>query len=366
MKTLPCYAFGLAPSAVSERVAAMCNKADVVGGTDFSKFDGSIGVILRLMEITVYLRLFKPERARVLAKLYSELSHLRARCSLGTVYDTDNSRCSGGPDTSISNTLSNMFTTFVSFRCSTSDGTFMDADEAFARMMEGLFGGDDGLTPALQEAAYSKACKMLGLVAKLDLVHRGQMGVSFLARIYGPDVWHNDPSNCADIRRQLGKLHVCVSRPDNVSPEEILSEKMIGFALTDANTPILGPFAKKVMELSPNYVLDIDSANNNVSYLARQGMATYADSDTVVFHNEPREWYKTYVANALPEFNQDAFLDWVRGASSVSELLTAPRFSPEHALVVHPEYATHINGAPISFGTFPPQPPKPEAKIKRG
>lgn len=317
--SIACYVFGQVPSEVCTRVVRTCSIADSVAKTDFSRFDGTISEVSRHLERSLLYRLFPTTYHAELEDLHQAQYNLFAICTLGTRYETGFARGSGSPETSAFNSIINMYATFVGHRKTRMpSGNYMDADTAFARMNRGVYGGDDGLSPDLDGKAYNSACNDLGLKVKNALVFRGEFGIDFLARIYGEGVWYGDRSNCCDIVRQLSKLHTNVPRPENVPPETILTEKLMSFYITDRNTPIIGTFAKKVIELAGP--IDIDT--RHLTWLASQAKDGVPYSDT--FCNFQADWYLGYVTAALPEFNFELFEDWIYSCTSLTQCLSPP------------------------------------------
>jgi hypothetical protein len=320
LKCIPAYAFSLSPAAVAQRVASLCTLAMTVCLTDFSRFDGTISPALRTFELALLFRLFAPEHHASIEELHRAQYNLFVVCSLGTRYELGTARGSGSPETSAFNSLCNMFATYLGHRMSPgSNCRYMTPDEAWERTMRGMYGGDDGLSPDIHVPSYVRATSALGLTVKAVNLNKGDWGVEFLARVYGPQVWYGDSANCADLPRQLSKLHVTPRRPDNVTNCQKLVDKMAGFALTDANTPILGPFAVKTMRLAAG-VLDPDEAH--MSYLARASW--YEHEEPAVFDNPDRDWYSEYVDRCLPDFDHAKFTAWLDAAVTLDDLLSAP------------------------------------------
>lgn len=345
------YAFGKSPEEITTRVAEICVLARWMVETDFTRFDGSIGVPFRIMEVIVFMLLLHPDYKATFSELYEAHHHQIAVGTYGTVVETENTQLSGDMMTSLANTLRNMFVTFVAFRCTRVGGAYMDADSAWEETKKGIYGGDDGLTPNVSKPAYEKACAMLGLKAKIKVSQRGEMGVTFLARVYGPDVWTGDTSNCADLPRQLAKLHVCRPRPANVTPQQILTEKMLGYYMTDYNTPIVGEIARRAI----GYQNMANFTTEETSYLA---LAEEFDisSHGEKFHNFERDWYQAYAEKALPNFDFEQFGNWLDGVDTLEKLLSPPLCQRPSNPEPHPRRDTHVDGRIIrAAATAPPR-----------
>jgi len=312
MKTLPFYAFSKPPTEVDLCVVRTCSNATTVTATDFSRFDGTISEIGRFFESSLLLRAFRPEYHSLISELHRHQYNLTARCTLGTTYQQGTARGSGSPETSAFNSLYNMFATYLAHRTTIIGSGFILPDSAWKLTQLGLYGGDDGLSVNLDVKQYETACTSIGLNVKANPIKHGNFGITFLGRVYGPDVWKGDTSNCADIPRQLAKLHTTHPR-SGVTPEQILVDKMTGFFLTDSNTPIIGPFATKTMFLKGSLI----ATPEETTWLSRQD---------VVFNNPPRDWYYEYLHHCLPHFKIDAFNSWVNSVTTLQELLSSPPF----------------------------------------
>jgi hypothetical protein len=180
-----------------------------------------------------------------------------------------------------------------------------------------MFGGDDGIAADIDTTVYARTCKQMGLKVKAEPLHRGQPGVMFLARVYGPDVWFNDPNSCCDLVRQLSKFHTSVPLPSNISPETKLVEKSRGFALSDGNTPIIGPFVKTVIAKGKAMQEGRPELAPLRPYLSRY-------TETEQYPNEPCEWMEDYVSSL--NFQRERFENWLAGSkrAGLKYLLSPP------------------------------------------
>jgi hypothetical protein len=350
IKKLPCYAFSKSPHEVDEAVVRTCSLNKPVAPTDFSRYDGTISPAARQFESAVLRRSFSPPHHAMIDEIHKLHFNNVARCTLGTTYSQGYARASGGADTSLFNSLFNMFANYVGHRMTPGEiSKFRTPDEAWAWTNYGLYGGDDGLAPNVDVSCYTRACTALGLNVKASLIKVGEPGVNFLGRIYGPSVWTGDLSNCADLPRQLGKLHVTHPRP-GVDHKQILVDKLIGFYHTDRNTPVLGQFATKVFEinqsvLKPNYA--------ETSYYASNAHA----QDQLVFNNPPRDWYMEYARESLKHFNFDKFNEWINTRLTLEECMQAPTFAEIPSVEIPTNVDLVIGHDIVSTA------PKPVAKV---
>jgi hypothetical protein len=322
LKTFKWYAFGCTPAEVAERVARVCESADVnAANTDFSRYDGHISNIIRHLERCILLRAFAPEHHERLAELHSRQYNLRGCTTTGVKYDTDFTRASGSPETSAFNSIDNKFVAFLNFRMTKVNGMFLTPEEAWVK--PGLYGGDDGLTADVQPQVYVKAAASVGLVIEVDPIPKGEEGVMFLARVYSPDVWFGDTNSCCDVMRQLSKVHTTVCLPSSIRPIDKLAEKARAYLLTDENTPIFGEFFKRFSEL---YDLDTLSACPRLIW----GADVPKD---VQYPNFRAEWMDDYVYKCLNGANFPAFRAWLAKCATPEEMLSPP-------LLLEPKPAT--------------------------
>jgi len=205
------------------------------------------------------------------------------------------------------------------------DGVFLEASEAYARL--GVYGGDDGLTAMVAPLVYKRAASTVGQELTVEPVVRGKLGVKFLARVYGPDVWFGDLNNCCDLPRLLSKIHVTVNLPSNITPQMKLLEKVRSYVLSDENTPIVGTFCKAVIALHGTEFKIIPGTEPMRTWLSR-----YDKKDQ--YPNVPAEWMLSYAELSLPDFDYKRFNAWAAAATSYDYLLKPPMFTPPPLLTL--------------------------------
>jgi hypothetical protein len=351
MRLTDWYAFALSPLKVATRVMEVCAKASTVVLTDLSRFDGRVSKVLRLLESTVMLRYFHPVYHRELTELMSSQKNQRAVTTFGIKYNTGDSRASGSAETADFNSFDNAFMAFATLR---EQGR--DSEEAWKTL--GIYGGDDGLTPDANPSIYVRVCAEVGQVLEIDERKRGEAGVTFLAREYGPDVWHGAMDSMCDVKRQISKLHATISLPSNVTPLRKLAEKLYAFYLTDRNTPIIGEIARAFVEGYPDLVPSQVGSLPGVAYyhaLADES-EQYPNRDTAA------QWMEDSVRRSLPGFDRRKLREWLAAvvdSGFAEEFLSPPvMVSLEHTHDV--KRAVVVNGDVV---TPPPTPPaKPSVK----
>lgn len=304
-KAMPWYGFGADPREISARVARLCVNAERhVVKTDYKRWDGHVSPAIAEFERRMMLAFYAPcEHAEILASLDAAQKgeayfQPNVDDGLGLVkYRSPFTRKSGCPFTSVWNTKDNAFIAYTTLRRTKVDGVYLTPAEAWRRL--GIYGGDDGLTPDVDPVLYTKTAASFGQVLEQSVVKRGECYVEFLSRIYGPYVWEGDPNNCCDLRRQLGKVHISATMPANITPLEKYADKIRGFKLSDANTPVIGHLVRLFERLvEPQRELPQQFAKKLIKWTNGP------------FHNERADWMFDYMSSSMPDFNYDQFLDW--------------------------------------------------------
>jgi hypothetical protein len=323
------YAFGMTPREISARVVDVCNAAiKATANTDFHRFDGHGSNNMRELERRALSRAFRPEYKERVLELHKTQYDLKAFTTLGIAYTTDFTRLSGSAETAALNTTVNAFVDYLATRISLPGKPGLTVQEAWKAL--GIYGGDDGHTPDPDVEKMMKAAAMMGHSLDIVPVSKGSFGVSFLARIYGPDVWTGDNNSCCDLPRQLSKFHVTTSLPSNVSPIDKLLEKSRSFLLTDSNTPLIGPYVRKVQEIY-NRPIALNPLTSGM-----RAWNSDANPD-VQYMNEGASWMEDYAFNVLPNVNARQHHDWIDRAHSLQCLLSPPLMQePAQAKTSHP------------------------------
>jgi len=304
MKRFKWYGPGLTPLDASLRVAELALNAEFLNISDFKHMDGTITFVLRLVDSGISLRLFKAHRA-VLNELLKHNVNNRAILPQGTSYQQEAQQASGGFDTSSAQTIRAAFAAFLGYR-----NFGLGPYDAFGKL--GIHTGDDGLDPDLPAVNHQWACGKLGLKLEADIVYRGEPGVNFLARYYSTSVWHGSPDSMCDFKRQISKFHTTLRLPPGVSPEQKLVEKAMAYVATDGNTPVIGEYCKRVLELS--------------SYRPRTplGIGHWWSrfEESVQYPNANADgWMDVELKRNFPEFDRGIFNNWLASAGTIEALL---------------------------------------------
>lgn len=239
LKQCPWYSFGKTPATLAHRLAKIAQQSQFINCTDFSRMDGRKTVITRTLERLFMLRLFHSEHHADIIKQFATKQLSRA-CT--ATYDDESfhynslyAQGSGLPDTSNFNSLDNAYINFIGYY--KQHGDFDIAYECLINLT--MIAGDDTCAGNLDDKSIRNSAQYNGHLLTSNMFKRGESGVNFLARIYGPYLWEGDPNSCTDIIRALAKLHTTVNLPVNLTPFEKLGQKLTSLWYTDQNTPII-------------------------------------------------------------------------------------------------------------------------------
>ncbi len=343
MKTLDWYASGVSNETIALRVADVCSGASYAILTDFSRMDGRVNETVRLLEKTVLLKVFHESCHAELLRVAKTQYQLRGKTKNGVSYDTGFSRCSGSPETAVFNAMLNKFVCFLAHR-------MMQKEVARAYRAPGVYCGDDGVTADTPKDRYERAASAMGQVLTAELVPCGKLGIKFLSRHYGPDVWEGDATSMTSPARALSKFHVTVHMPKSITPDKKLLDKAYALWLNDSNTPVLGDFVDKVVRM-----YGVEKSAKRFQNLNR---IWSANSETR-YPNERADWMYDVFVNELPEFDQTRFHEWLSDCSSLHQLMSPPAFMEAVTPVPKPGI-TEIDGNFLVIEEPRPEDPMPE------
>lgn len=229
------YAFSDEPKNVALKLHNLMVQEGVCVESDFSKFDGSQGLFCKLFETTILKRCFTgTDRIRVI-KLHRKIVLTEFRTMYKIKYNSNGSRLSGSADTSIMNTLLNLYLNYLTYRL-----LGYSIDESFRRL--GLYGGDDGVSVYTDSGKkFEEVCTNIGIGVKM-IVRKDKLNVSFLGRIYPCPA--ESPQSYADPSRVFSKLGFSDSNEARHNPDLALWRKLISLYITDSDHFFWAPFAK--------------------------------------------------------------------------------------------------------------------------
>jgi hypothetical protein len=310
MKTQPWYAFGLTPIEIADRVAQIAQASETINCTDFSRMDGRKTLVTRTLNYLFMKRLFAREyHEDILRILQSKINVFASSPEFdGEVYrfNAELAQGSGLPDTSNFNSLDNAFNNFLGYYFQ-----YKSFDVAWEKLNElVILGGDDTVAGDLEHTSIVEASTSLGHVITSDIYKRGEPGVNFLARQYGPDLWNGEMNSCTDIMRCLSKLHTTVTLPPTVTAAEKLSQKLTSLAFTDRNSPLIEDLISKFLKVGGK-IAERDQ------WQIQSFWSQYPPE--VQYPNFSEEWMFDLLP---PGINYTEFYDYLEKCTSVYDLMS--------------------------------------------
>lgn len=245
------YAFSKTPAEFSRSLHATVSTWDDATENDYTRFDGTNGVIQAVVPRLIMARLYPASFKDQIYKLTLEEVDPPAFTTSGIAYSPGLGTLSGSPSTSFRNSVNNAFVAYATYR-----RIGKSSEEAYASL--GIYGGDDGLDNGSIAEELPKTSAELGLRSKTKLIKNGDP-VTFLGRVY-PNPWASDCS-FSDLTRHLPKLHVTTEMDPAIHPNDILRRKATGFLATDPWTPLLSDWAKYILDNYPSRGTKSNEAN---------------------------------------------------------------------------------------------------------
>lgn len=317
----PWYAAKKPPAEIADNVVTIAEFAQFIVETDFQKMDGRIAETCREFEKKALLRGFSSKYHNKLLELHRNHYCLHAVTKFGFWYETLFARNSGELATSAFNTMISARAAFGGFRLSTYKGRACTPREAYDRL--GIYQGDDGITADINPQAYMHSAALMGQVMIAKVHKRGSLGVKFLSRYYGPDVWTGDNNSCCDLPRALSKFHTTVCINAKVTPIDKLVEKCRAYWLTDSNTPVIGQLVTNVMrrcfEILKEPLLPNPLLADDVSW-------TSYHPKELQYPNVDSGWMEDYAHMSMPEFDFELFAAHMAMKKDLSDYLCLPLF----------------------------------------
>jgi len=335
MKKQSWYAFGKTPLEIATRVAEICEKAQSCANTDLSRFDGRVSNVLRMVEQMAMLRFYGTQYHSELLELMQGHMDQRAFTKFNIEFQMWLIRASGSGDTADFNSLDNALMAYLTFR-------EMGYDHGKAWASLGIYGGDDGLTPDVNSEMYVETCASVGQKLEAEVIERGKLGITFLSRQFSENVWFGSPDSCCDIWRQAIKLHTTVSLPPSITPIQKYCEKLLGYYLTDKNTPVIGELASTVKRAYPQLFPKVigDKYLRGVA----NGFASF-EEDVQFPNGNENSWMENYAKKTNPSFDFETFYKWLKEiVQDHTKLLTPPMCMPLKTVPITSKHDVVVNG----------------------
>lgn len=204
---------------------------------DFERFDMTISpYILNQLEAALLVLPFDNPHAAYI-KAIMGLNQVRGFSREGTAYKVHGTRCSGDTTTSLANTCTNYFVTWLCMEFAKREGVI--------KSWTSFHEGDDGVIAYEGEdpTPYFVIAQHLGFRAKVELRARLE-DVTFCGRRMTA-IDGQFRSYC-DIPRTLGKLHVTCNAG---RLDYLLLAKAIAYYSNDSHTPLVGAWAYYITKL---------------------------------------------------------------------------------------------------------------------
>lgn len=273
LKHLHWYAPGWTPTETNDRMKLYLSsfKSYDLLETDFSKFDGTISPFLRSIERKAYLQYFDKNTSEIESLLDNDQDNTVKNPKMGLAYRSASERGSGSALTTDGNTIICAFVSYCRHRNE-------DIKPRTAWSMLGPKAGDDSLDYGNFES-YQKVCKDLGLkVTGFSIPRKGNRTVTFLSRTFKGS--EGDMSSICDVGRAIRNLHLSSNKV--ASNQDNFANKVLGYEVTDPNTPIIRNLAALVRRLLPETRFDPKSMD--VSFQARSGPYPNSMSEEEMIH----------------------------------------------------------------------------------
>jgi hypothetical protein len=293
MADLDWYAFNKTPQEIAARIVVILSGAEHAVLSDANRWDGHIKRIMRVLERCAMLRHFRPEFHEVINELMDKQINLTGRTAEGRKYESAFSRGSGSAETAVFNSLENAFIAFLAWMRTSKNGRYLTPEEAYAAL--GMYGGDDSIDGGIDPRALRRSAELLGQDFDIDVVPRGDKGVNFLNRQFGPNVWFGDMNSMSNPDRALSKFFVGPYVLHH--PGKRVAERASGYLRMDANTPVLGDLCRAAVEIFGE--TDV-SSGILVPYFAKFPKGTN-------WPNEDSGWMTDTFSDFLPNFDHSIF-----------------------------------------------------------
>jgi len=234
------YAFNKTPVEIADEVCNILRDAAFATIADGNRFDGHVKRAARLLERLAMLRFFASEHHAAIDEAMDKQFGIKGASTLYREYFSGYSRGSGSLETSDFNSLLSSFIGYLARRMAG-----QDSETAYRSI--GIYGGDDSLEADVDPDCLRRAATLMRQDYDVDTVKRGDVGVEFLNRQFGPDVWNGDPSSMANPSRLLSKLFVGPAGLHD--PLQRFAERASGYYRMDKNSPVIGSIVRVAHDL---------------------------------------------------------------------------------------------------------------------
>jgi hypothetical protein len=345
------FGCGKNPQETGERLSDLAALEPWLLMTDFSRMDGHRCEedFEALIEVYFYMFPNFDERAD-LARCFSNEQNVVAYME-GVKYTVEYQQLSGSPATSVNQTLVNVIIMYIAIRRHKQKDydslppslDFVTHEQAIDLL--GIYLGDDGVTPGGIPEIFVETASWFGHELKVKKVLRGEPGVEFLSRIYGPHLYLGDCTSICTPDRMLSKFHM--SAKNQLTNEQRLALKTRAALMSDARTPIIGKILKRLYDVTEHIEpMDWDRETTPWHiYSTGKGYPQHGDMS----------WAEPIVEEAFGRMNEFALEKW-NHVTLEEALYNAPclfTIEPE------PVPGVWVNGEPTQEIHRPPVPTRP-------
>jgi len=267
LKGKPWFASSMTPTELTNRVREVCQYQYGVIVSDYSRLDGHISASDKQFKEHVYQRWNSYSHRAALSRILAADRNPKGVTAQGHKYDPGFSQLSGSPGTTNDNNLVTLRHDYIALRLLGNE-----PEMAWQLVNQWVLGASDDRIranlPGLAEMLELVASKLGHELKSVVLYPQQGSPVPFLGRIYASPATHLD--SVQDPERTLAKLHLTMS-PDTVPPKQALFNRAFGYHVTDKNTPIIGVWCAKVMELLQKEGFEWHHSTNEEDFRVRAG-----------------------------------------------------------------------------------------------
>lgn len=294
LKKQPWYGPGKTPKGIHDRMREIGAKGTHT--SDYWRYDGTITKDLQQMCNKIYLRWLNDGRdAETWIYCWRAVFLDQVTTKRGYKYDAGPGTRSGSPPTTDVNSMINAFLSYCGYReCG------YDPDTAWSKL--GLYTGDDGLNRYEEgfQAALKSVVKSTGMRIEIDECTGPDGPINFAGRTFPRPM--TSYSSHQDVKRTLPKLHLSSNK--GVDREIAAYNRAAGYYVTDAKTPIIGDWARRVLSIVGK-VNDVDANMETLEALLTESMTSEEKFKigSGAWPQEDPELIRQSVANILNETN---------------------------------------------------------------
>nr|QYF49971.1 MAG: hypothetical protein [Sichuan forest noda-like virus 5] len=238
LKKLNWYGPGKTPRETVERIKEVGQDGGIA--SDVSRMDGSMSAFLHSFYLRSMMKWLHVDHRHEYMHWHRQTFTRKGATSNGVIYDAGDSTRSGSPITTDTNTVGACGVDYCANR-----EYGMSPKEAWDAL--GIHTGDDGFRsnrpgfgPVLENTS-----RTLGLTYTTEVVSQGEP-VTYCGRVFVDPSTSDD--SFQDPKRTIPKLHLTCNK--NVTDAQAATNKASGYIVTDSETPIIGTWARKVLEIT--------------------------------------------------------------------------------------------------------------------